>query len=235
MEILFWVSVFVIAYVYVGLPGAARRLGAARGPAGRARRPFAAGSWPSISIVLAARNEAARLPGAHRQPARPALSRAAARSSSSPTARPTTPRAALAGPFSAAPSGSSRCPPAASRWRSTPGSPRRPASILVFADARQRFRAGALTALAANFADPAGRRRHRRAGPRLRVRRHRPRPIGDGVGAYWKYEKWLRRHESLVWSTLGATGAIYALRRRSGTRCPPTRCSTTCWRRCARC
>ena len=37
--------------------------------------------------------------------------------------------------------------------------------------------------------------------------------IGDGVGLYWKYEKWLRRNESAVWSTLGATGAMYALRR----------------------
>jgi cellulose synthase/poly-beta-1,6-N-acetylglucosamine synthase-like glycosyltransferase len=37
--------------------------------------------------------------------------------------------------------------------------------------------------------------------------------VGEGVGAYWKYEKWLRRKESLVWSTLGATGCIYALRR----------------------
>jgi cellulose synthase/poly-beta-1,6-N-acetylglucosamine synthase-like glycosyltransferase len=31
---------------------------------------------------------------------------------------------------------------------------------------------------------------------------------------YWKYEKWLRRHEGLVGSTLGVTGAIYAMRRR---------------------
>jgi hypothetical protein len=37
--------------------------------------------------------------------------------------------------------------------------------------------------------------------------------IGEGIGGYWKYEKWLRRHESLVGSTMGATGAIYALRR----------------------
>jgi poly-beta-1,6-N-acetyl-D-glucosamine synthase len=37
--------------------------------------------------------------------------------------------------------------------------------------------------------------------------------IGDGVGAYWKYEKWLRRHEAIVGSTLGVTGAIYAMRR----------------------
>ena len=37
--------------------------------------------------------------------------------------------------------------------------------------------------------------------------------MGGGVGAYWRYEKWLRRHESLVGSTVGSTGAIYALRR----------------------
>jgi cellulose synthase/poly-beta-1,6-N-acetylglucosamine synthase-like glycosyltransferase len=37
--------------------------------------------------------------------------------------------------------------------------------------------------------------------------------IADGVGLYWRYEKQLRRLESLVGSTLGATGAIYALRR----------------------
>ena len=37
--------------------------------------------------------------------------------------------------------------------------------------------------------------------------------IGEGVGAYWSYEKWLRRHESLVGSIVGSTGAIYALRR----------------------
>jgi cellulose synthase/poly-beta-1,6-N-acetylglucosamine synthase-like glycosyltransferase len=37
--------------------------------------------------------------------------------------------------------------------------------------------------------------------------------IGEGVGAYWSYEKWLRRHEAIVGSTLGVTGAIYAMRR----------------------
>jgi biofilm PGA synthesis N-glycosyltransferase PgaC len=37
--------------------------------------------------------------------------------------------------------------------------------------------------------------------------------IADGVGLYWRYEKHLRRLESTVASTLGATGAIYALRR----------------------
>jgi cellulose synthase/poly-beta-1,6-N-acetylglucosamine synthase-like glycosyltransferase len=37
--------------------------------------------------------------------------------------------------------------------------------------------------------------------------------IADGVGMYWRYEKELRRLESAVASTLGTTGAIYAMRR----------------------
>src|SRR5262249_27691367 len=44
---------------------------------------------------------------------------------------------------------------------------------------------------------------------------------GEGIGLYWTYEKWLRRNESRVWSTLGATGAIYALRRRCWRPLPP--------------
>jgi cellulose synthase/poly-beta-1,6-N-acetylglucosamine synthase-like glycosyltransferase len=45
--------------------------------------------------------------------------------------------------------------------------------------------------------------------------------IADGVGVYWRYEKELRRRESAVGSTLGATGAIYALRRTLWQPLPP--------------
>jgi len=34
-----------------------------------------------------------------------------------------------------------------------------------------------------------------------------------GVGLYWRYEKWLRAREGRVHSTVGATGAISAVRR----------------------
>ncbi|ASJ74971.1 glycosyltransferase family 2 protein [Granulosicoccus antarcticus] len=33
------------------------------------------------------------------------------------------------------------------------------------------------------------------------------------VGLYWKYEKWIRDNESHLFSTTGATGALYAIRR----------------------
>ncbi len=45
--------------------------------------------------------------------------------------------------------------------------------------------------------------------------------MGDGVGFYWRYEKALRRLESEVGSMLGATGAIYALRRALWQPLPP--------------
>jgi cellulose synthase/poly-beta-1,6-N-acetylglucosamine synthase-like glycosyltransferase len=112
--------------------------------------------------------------------------------------------------------------------------------ILVFTDARQTFAPDALTELTAPFTDPAvgavtgelvldceqtdrrsdaDRRaardaayhsRERRAGT---DRRTIASTIADGIGLYWKYEKALRRLESATGSTLGATGAIYAMRR----------------------
>ena len=84
--------------------------------------------------------------------------------------------------------------------------------ILVFADARQRFAPDAIRALVAPLSDPevggvCGELiLDCESGADTSS-------IGEGVGGYWRYEKWLRRHESLVGSTMGATGAIYALRR----------------------
>jgi cellulose synthase/poly-beta-1,6-N-acetylglucosamine synthase-like glycosyltransferase len=84
--------------------------------------------------------------------------------------------------------------------------------ILVFADARQTFAPGALRALVGPLADPAI------GGVSGELildceSGDGDSTIGEGVGAYWRYEKWLRRQESLIGSTLGSTGAIHALRR----------------------
>lgn len=43
----------------------------------------------------------------------------------------------------------------------------------------------------------------------------------ENVGLYWRYEKWIRRRLSEVDSTLGATGAIYAMRRELAEPLPP--------------
>ncbi len=83
--------------------------------------------------------------------------------------------------------------------------------IVVFADARQRFEPGAIRALIANFADPeVG-----AVSGELHLRkREGTSPGGEGAGFYWKYEKFIRANESRSGSTVGVTGAIYAIRRK---------------------
>lgn len=82
--------------------------------------------------------------------------------------------------------------------------------IVVLADARQRFEPGAIRALVANFADAdVG-----AVSGELHLRkRSGTSPGSEGTGFYWKYEKFIRANESWAGSTVGATGAIYAIRR----------------------
>jgi cellulose synthase/poly-beta-1,6-N-acetylglucosamine synthase-like glycosyltransferase len=80
--------------------------------------------------------------------------------------------------------------------------------ILVLADARQRFAPDALQELVSNFADPTV----GVVSGQLQLESTPGSP--EGVGFYWRYEKLIRRAESQVGSVVGATGAIYALRRR---------------------
>jgi cellulose synthase/poly-beta-1,6-N-acetylglucosamine synthase-like glycosyltransferase len=210
MEILFWVSVFVIAYVYVGYP---LLLAAWARFASRPVRKggFAAGSWPSISIVLAARNEAARLPGRVANLLDlPYDGRREIIVVSDGSTDQT--RAALAGYCAQGAIRLIEVPAGGKPLALNAGVAAATGDLIVFADARQRFGARTLTALAANFADPTV---GGATGELLLDSEsgESSSTIGEGVGVYWKYEKWLRRHEGAVWSTLGATGAIYALRR----------------------
>ena len=79
--------------------------------------------------------------------------------------------------------------------------------ILALADVRQTWAPDALARLLENFHDPAvgavsGELFVRDSGGAMAA-----------VGLYWRFEKWLRRNESLVHSTVGLTGAICAVRR----------------------
>jgi biofilm PGA synthesis N-glycosyltransferase PgaC len=75
--------------------------------------------------------------------------------------------------------------------------------IVVFCDARQQVDTGAIRALVAPFADA-------RVGA-VSGELHLPRDKGPGL--YWAYEKLIRFAESQVDSVVGATGALYAIRR----------------------
>lgn len=82
------------------------------------------------------------------------------------------------------------------------------AEIIVFSDARQIFKTNAIKELVFNFADS-----HIGCVSGELVFSEKGGGTAKGVGLYWRYEKFLRNQESKVHSMLGATGAIYAIRR----------------------
>lgn len=209
MILLFWLSAAIVLYVYAGYPCLlavwARTVD--REPR---RIPFGTGHWPALSIIVAVRNEARRLPARvanlleQEYPGRREIIVVSDGSMDAPGA-------ALA-EFGDAVTFID-LPPGGKPLALNAGVMAAHGEVLVFADARQRFAPGALVELALNFSDPCV------GGATgelvLDCEGHAPidSGIAEGLGLYWQYEKWLRRNESRVWSTLGATGAIYALRR----------------------
>lgn len=81
--------------------------------------------------------------------------------------------------------------------------------IIVFGDSRQRFHRKAVLELAANFNDPdvgcVSGELVFLEGPDSSIQKE--------MGAYWHYEKMVRKLESRTGSVAGATGAIYAVRK----------------------
>jgi cellulose synthase/poly-beta-1,6-N-acetylglucosamine synthase-like glycosyltransferase len=215
MEALFWGSLAFIAYVYVGYP-ALLALWAWMRPAGTGPAS-ATSALPRVSVIVAARNEGRRLTAridnllACDYPANRLQIIVASDGSTDGTA-------AVLEPFG------SRVELLDLPARGKPAAlnaavARARHEILVFTDARQRFARDAIRRLVSHFRDarigavsgelvldcedhpPLGR------GAALQS------TIAPGVGAYWRYEKWLRRREAALGSCLGVTGAIYAMRR----------------------
>lgn len=81
--------------------------------------------------------------------------------------------------------------------------------VLVMTDARQMLNVDAVRCLVENLADPdVG-----AVSGELMLVRDDMTPFGEGVDAYWRYEKFIRQREGLVHSVPGVTGALYAIRR----------------------
>ena len=82
--------------------------------------------------------------------------------------------------------------------------------VIVFADARQRFGDNVFAELTAVLADE----RVGGVSGELVIEPRGGSEVGEGVGLYWRYEKLIRRMESASGSVVGATGSIYAIRKR---------------------
>jgi cellulose synthase/poly-beta-1,6-N-acetylglucosamine synthase-like glycosyltransferase len=235
MTFVYWTSLALIAYVYVGYPLLlvvwSRLMG----------RPTHADSShvPGVSVIVVVRNEAARLaarldnllgldyPADRRQVI---VVSDGSTDSTSDLLRRYAPVV-----------DSVRLPPVGKAEALNHGVPLARFDTLVFADARQLFAPDTLREIVAPLADPAvgavsgelvldgetAERRHgceRRAESRTDAgdrRVHARSVIAEGMGLYWKYEKSLRRMESAVGSMLGATGAVYAMRRSLWQPLPP--------------
>jgi poly-beta-1,6-N-acetyl-D-glucosamine synthase len=212
MEIVFWVALGLVLYVYVGYP-VLLAVWARLRPRPHHVDPQ---SLPCVSIVLAARNEGRRLPG--RIDNLLSLDYPADRLEIIVVSNGSTDRTAQAlAPYLGA---SGRRPrvrlieldEAGKAIALNAGVAAARHDVVVFADARQRFASDAVRQLVRNLADPS-------VGAvsgelvldcELGVASS---TIGDSVGTYWRYEKFIRKLESRIDSTSGATGAVYAMRR----------------------
>ncbi|MCX6552125.1 MAG: glycosyltransferase family 2 protein [Acidobacteria bacterium] len=87
--------------------------------------------------------------------------------------------------------------------------------ILFFTDVRQPLHPQSLRRLVERFADP----RVGVVSGELVI--HAANREESTVGLYWKYEKWIRRQQSLLNGMTGATGCIYAMRRELAVPLPP--------------
>jgi poly-beta-1,6-N-acetyl-D-glucosamine synthase len=211
MACVFWASVLIIVYVYIGYPLVLLVWSTLAPRPVRKRAPWVTAPWPGVSVILAVRNEGIllgrRLSNLFDQRYPGPLEIIVVSDGSTDDTR-----TALA-PFS------DRVrlvelPRSGKPMALNAGVAVANGQILLFADARQRFAAGAIVELVANFDDPdlGG------VSGELILECESPdasseSSVAEGVGLYWTYEKWLRRHESSIGSTLGTTGAIHAMRR----------------------
>jgi cellulose synthase/poly-beta-1,6-N-acetylglucosamine synthase-like glycosyltransferase len=199
----FWIAVALVVYTYLGYPGAIALLGRLR------PRPVQRGSGrPPVTLLIVAHNEAARLPAKLENcleldyPADRLQIVVASDGSTDGTAdvaRGFGPKGVDVLAFDARRGKPSVLNDAVPLCRG---------EIVVLSDVRQMYAPDVLAALAETFHDPAV-----GAASGELMLRSAATAVGEGVGLYWRYEKFIRRSESRFDSTVGATGAIYALRR----------------------
>ena len=210
MRLLFWLCFALIAYAYVGY-AVWLLLRTRLFPTRPVQRQYVT---PSLSVVIAARNEEANLPAKLENLRRMDYPRdrfevvIASDGSTDRTAEilrdhSSTVRAVILGE-----SNGKACALNEAVRRST-------GEILVFLDARQYVEPDAVSELVSCFADPSV-----GAVSGELLLEDSEGKSEDALGIYWKIEKIVRKLESASGSVVGVTGAIYAIRRELYTEIP---------------
>lgn len=203
--ILFWACVLLLGYTYVGYPALIWAWATLRG-----RSACGQDIEPTVSVVIVAKNEAMRIEGRlenllsldyPRDRLEILVASDGSTDGTAERARACEPAGVKVIAFEMR------------RGKSAVLNdlvPKARGEIVVLADARQRFEANALRALVRPFGDPQV---GAVSGELVLTRNLEGTAVGEGVGVYWRYEKFIRWNESRVDSAVGATGAIYAIRR----------------------
>ncbi len=204
-QLLFWFSLGALFYTFLGYPVL---IGLLARVAGRTSLKAAPANPPSVSVVLVAFNEEARIvPRVENLLAAsyPADKLDVLVVTDGSTDGTVAKLRALADPrvrvlAREQRSGKSACLNAAI--------PQARGELVVLCDARQRFAPHTIPELVANFSDPT-------LGAVSGSLEIDPAAtgVGGGVDLYWKLEKFIRASEGRFSSTIGATGAVYAIRR----------------------
>jgi poly-beta-1,6-N-acetyl-D-glucosamine synthase len=200
---LFWVALGFVGYTYAGYPLIASLLAGSRPEA--LADPAEVSDWPPVCVLIAVHNEAARI-AAKLENLRmldyPA-DRLRILFVSDGSTDETESRLAATSGIEYAVLPQRRGKAAAINL----GMQRVREPIVVFTDVRQKLVPGAIKFLVATLLQPfagavSGSLVHRDPVTRQAAR----------IGLYWRYERAIRRAESRLHSTAGATGALYAVR-----------------------
>lgn len=218
MRAVFWLCLALAGYAYFGYPlllwiqALWLRIPSSPQPPRQNPDPQTPGCsspiLPSVSIILAARNEEARLPDkienlrSTNYPRELLQIVIASDGSSDRTAEILREHASILVPVILESSGGKAVALNEAVRHAT-------GEVLVFQDARQMVDSDAVAELVSRLADPGV----GAVSGELLLESANAEEAPEGLGIYWKIEKTVRKLESATGSVVGVTGAIYAVRR----------------------